>query len=97
MRAVTLAVVELCARQYSDSVKNVQAVKLYLRTGRWQALRGLPGVQQVAVTSTVPLSGENWVDELIRPGSPAAGSPTVAHRRALDQPRVHDRDADPPA
>jgi predicted permease len=31
------------------------------------ALAGLPGVQSVAVTSAMPLTGETWVDELVRP------------------------------
>ncbi|MGA7258251.1 MAG: ABC transporter permease [Terracidiphilus sp.] len=69
-RHVTLAVVELYAPQYDDSVKNVQAVKLQFTDRALAALRGLPGVQQVAVTSTVPLAGENWIDELIRPDHP---------------------------
>ena len=67
---VTLAVVELYAPQYDDSLKNVQAVKLRFTDRALEALRGLPGVQQVALTSTVPLTGENWVDDLIRPDHP---------------------------
>ncbi|HTX77555.1 MAG TPA: ABC transporter permease [Terracidiphilus sp.] len=67
---VTLAVVELYAPQYAGSLKNVQAVKLRFTDRALEALRGLPGVQQVAVTSTVPMTGENWVDDLIRPDHP---------------------------
>ena len=67
---VTLAVVELYAPQYGDSVKNVQAAKLRFADRALEALRALPGVQQAAVTSTVPLTGENWVDDLIRPDHP---------------------------
>jgi predicted permease len=67
---VTLAVVELYAPQYDDSIKNVQAVKLRFTDRALEALRALPGVQSVALTSTVPLTGENWVDELNRPDHP---------------------------
>lgn len=67
---VTLAVVELYAPQYDDKVNNVQAVKLQFTDRALGALRRLPGVQQAALTSTVPLTGENWVDELIRPDRP---------------------------
>lgn len=66
----TLAVVELYTPQYDDKVKNVQAVKLQFTDRALEALQALPGVQQVAVTSTVPLTGENWVDELVRPDHP---------------------------
>ena len=58
------------APQYGDKVKNVQAVKLQFADRALQALRRLPGVRQVALTSTVPLTGENWVDELNRPDHP---------------------------
>ena len=67
---LTLAVVELYAPQYAGSLKNVQTVKLHFVDRALVALRGLPGVQSAAVTSTVPLTGENWVDELNRPDHP---------------------------
>lgn len=67
---LTMAVVELYTPQYGDKVKNVQAVKLQFTDRALEALRGLPGVQSVALTSTVPLAGENWVDELVRPDHP---------------------------
>jgi predicted permease len=97
---VTLAVVELYAPQYSDSVKNVQAVKLQFTDRALEALRGLPGVEQVALTSTVPMSGENWVDELIRPDHPLppAQRPNInvrwinpAYMRAMQIPLVSGR------
>lgn len=67
---LTMAVVELYTPQYGENVKNVQAVKLQFTDRALAALRGLPGVRQVALTSTVPLAGENWVDELVRPDHP---------------------------
>jgi predicted permease len=67
---VTMAVVELYAHQYAGTLKNVQEVKLRFADRALDALRALPGVQSVGLTSTVPLTGENWVDDLIRPDHP---------------------------
>lgn len=67
---LTLAVVELYAPQYDENVKNVQPVKLQFADRALSALRSLPGVQSVGMTSTVPITGENWVDELDRPDHP---------------------------
>lgn len=67
---LTMVVVELYAPQYAGKLKNVQAVKLRFADRALEALRDLPGVQRVALTSTVPLTGENWVDDLIRPDHP---------------------------
>jgi predicted permease len=67
---VTAAQVDLFARQYGDKVPNVKAVKLAFADRALAALAGLPGVQSVAVTSAMPLTGQTWVGELVRPDHP---------------------------
>ena len=67
---VTAAQVDLFAPQYGDKVPNIKAVKLAFADRALAALAGLPGVQSVAVTSAMPLTGETWVDELDRPDHP---------------------------
>jgi predicted permease len=67
---VTMAQVDLFTPQYGDTVKDVNAVKAAFADRAMAALRGLPGVQQVALTSAVPLTGETWVDLLERPDHP---------------------------
>jgi predicted permease len=67
---VTAAQVDLFAPQYGDSVPNVKALKLAFADRALAALERLPGVQSVAVTSAMPLTGETWVDELVRPDHP---------------------------
>jgi predicted permease len=67
---VTAAQVDLFAPQYGEKVPNIKAVKLAFADRTMAALAGLPGVQNVAVTSAMPLTGETWVDELDRPDHP---------------------------
>jgi predicted permease len=67
---VTLAQVDLFAPQYADTLPNTKAVKLAFADRTLTALRQLPGVQLVSVTSAMPLTGETWVDELTRPDHP---------------------------
>jgi putative ABC transport system permease protein len=67
---VTLAQVDLYAPQYDDSLPNVKAVKLAFADRALAALQQLPGVQSVALTSAVPLTGEIWIDDLTRPDHP---------------------------
>jgi predicted permease len=64
---VTAAQVDLFSSQYGDKLPNFKAVKLAFTDRSLGALAGLPGVQSVAVTSAMPLTGETWVDELVRP------------------------------
>jgi predicted permease len=67
---VTAAQVDLFTSQYGDRLSNIKAVKLAFVDRTLAALAGLPGVQSVAVTSAMPLTGETWVDELVRPDHP---------------------------
>lgn len=69
---VTLAQVDLFAPQYGDSHPDVKAVKLAFADRVLSALHQLPGVQSVALTSVAPLTGETWVDNLVRPDHPVA-------------------------
>jgi predicted permease len=67
---VTTAQVDLYAPQYDDTRPNVKALKLSFADRTLTALRQLPGVQSVAITSAMPLAGETWVDYLNRPDHP---------------------------
>jgi predicted permease len=67
---VTLVQVDLDAPQYTDALAEVKARKLAFADRARAALEQLPGVQSVALTSAVPLTGETWVDSLIRPDHP---------------------------
>jgi predicted permease len=67
---VTLAQVDLFSSQYGDTKPNVQATKLALVDRSIAAIEQLPGVQSVAVTSAMPLTGQTWVDLLTRPDHP---------------------------
>lgn len=67
---VTLAEVNLYAPQYGDSRPNAEATKKAFVDRTLTALEQLPGVQSVAITSSIPLSGETWVDDLERPDHP---------------------------
>jgi predicted permease len=76
---VTLAVVDLYAPQYDDKRPDIKAVKVAFADRALTALAELPGVQSVALTSTVPLTGETWIDDLTRPDHPvpAAKRPLI--------------------
>jgi predicted permease len=67
---ITFAHVDLYAPQYGDKQKTVKAAKLGFADHALTALAALPGVQSVALTSAVPLTGETWVDSLTRPDHP---------------------------
>lgn len=67
---VTLGEAALFAPQYGDSRPNIAAVKLAFADRALAGMRQLPGVQSVAVTSAIPLTGETWVDDLTRPDHP---------------------------
>jgi predicted permease len=66
------AQVDLFSSQYADKLPNIKAVKLAFVDRTLAALAELPGVESVAVTSAMPLTGETWVDELVRPDHPVA-------------------------
>jgi predicted permease len=67
---VTLAQADLFAPRYGDKLPNLKPVKLAFADRAVAALQQLPGVQSVAITSAVPLTGETWVDDLTRPDHP---------------------------
>ena len=67
---VTAAQVDLFTPQYSDDHPDIRARKLAFADRTLAALQHLPGVQSVALTSAMPLTGETWVDELVRPDHP---------------------------
>ena len=69
-RHVTLAQVDLFSPQYGDSSATYRTAKQSFIDRTFAALRQLPGVQSVALTSVTPLTGETWRDNLFRPDHP---------------------------
>ena len=67
---VTLAQADLYASQYDNAGPKGNAARLAFADSTLTALGRLPGVQSVALTSVMPLTGENWVDTLSRPDHP---------------------------
>ena len=67
---IIAAQVDLFSPQYSDSHPDIGAVKLAFADRTLAALERLPGVESVALTSVMPLTGETWVDRLERPDHP---------------------------
>jgi predicted permease len=67
---ITLAQVDLFAPQYDDTRPNVKAAKLAFADRALAALEHLPGVQSVAMSSAIPLTGQIWIDNLTRPDHP---------------------------
>jgi predicted permease len=82
---VTLAQVDLFTPRYATDGAKGNAVRLALTDRALNALRQLPGVQSVAVTSVAPLTGETWVDNLFRPDHPVpAGKEPMINVRWID-------------
>ena len=82
---VTLAQVDLFTPQYHKDGLKQNAIRLALADRALAALRALPGVQSVAVTSVAPLTGETWVDNLFRPDHPVpAGKEPMINVRWID-------------
>ena len=68
---ITLAQTDLFAPQYEIGGPKGSAIRrLNFADRTLTALRQLPGVQSVALTSVEPLTGENWVDNIFRPDHP---------------------------
>lgn len=90
---VTVAHVDLFSPQYGDSRPNFKAVKIAFIDRTVSALRQLPGVQSVGITSVAPLTGETWVDNLSRPDHPVpAGKEPAINVRWIDSeylPTIH--------
>lgn len=83
---VIAAQVDLFSPQYGDKVPNIRAIKLAFVDRTLASLEQLPGVQSVALTSVMPLTGETWVDTLERPDHPV---------RPADQPPINVRWVNP--
>jgi predicted permease len=67
---VTTATVDLYSPQYDDSKPGFKATKLAFTDRALAALKRLPGVESVALSSAAPMTGETWVDDLTRPDHP---------------------------
>ena len=67
---VTVAQVDLYSPQYGDSQPNYKAAKSAFIDRSLAALAQLPGVQSVAMTSAMPLTGQTWIDGLDRVDHP---------------------------
>lgn len=67
---LTLAQTDLFAPSYDNIAPKENAVRLAFADQALAALRQLPSVQSVALTSVAPLTGETWVDNLARPDHP---------------------------
>jgi predicted permease len=69
---VTAAQVDLFAPQFGgfDSPPSITVSKQVFADRALTALRQLPGVQSVSITSAAPMTGETWVDTLQRPDHP---------------------------
>jgi predicted permease len=67
---ITMAQTDLFAPAYENEGPKGNAAKQSFADRTLAALRQLPGVQSVALTSVTPLTGETWVDTLSRPDHP---------------------------
>ena len=67
---VTVAQVDLYSPQYGDSQPNSKAAKTAFIDRALAALAQLPGVESVAMTSALPLTGQTWIDGLDRVDHP---------------------------
>ena len=67
---VTVAQVDLYSPQYGDSQPNYKAAKSAFIDRALAAIAQLPGVQSVAMTSAMPLTGQTWIDGLDRVDRP---------------------------
>jgi len=67
---ITLAQADLFATAYQSDGPKGDAARIAFADRALTALGQLPGVQSVALTSVTPLTGETWVDNLIRPDHP---------------------------
>jgi predicted permease len=67
---ITMAQTDLFAPAYENEGPKGNAAKQSFADCTLAALRQLPGVQSVALTSVTPLTGETWVDTLSRPDHP---------------------------
>jgi predicted permease len=67
---VIAAQVDLFSPQYGDTKPGMKDAKKDFVDGALASLQQLPGVQSVAVTNNMPLTGQTWVDNITRPDHP---------------------------
>jgi predicted permease len=67
---VLVAQVDLFSPQYGQSQPNFRAAQIAFIERALDRLRQVPGVQSVAMTSVMPLTGDYWVDGIVRPDHP---------------------------
>jgi predicted permease len=67
---ITLAQADLFEPQYNTDGSKGRALRLDFADRALTALHQLPGVESVALTSVAPLTGQTWVDNLVRPDHP---------------------------
>ena len=79
---VTMARVFLYAPQYGDSLPHSDQARAAFYDRALAALKQIPGVQAVACTSEVPMAGDTWIDDVVRPDHPVpAGQEPSANIR----------------
>ena len=67
---VTIARVFLYAPQYGDEVAHSDLARAAFNDRSLAAVAQIPGVQSVATISELPLGGDTWIDDVIRPDHP---------------------------
>ena len=67
---VTVAQVDLFSPPYGQSQPNFRGAQIAFIERALDSLRQIPGVQSVAMTSVMPLTGDYWVDGIVRPDHP---------------------------
>ncbi|HET7699055.1 MAG TPA: ADOP family duplicated permease [Vicinamibacterales bacterium] len=96
--AVTIDIAPVSARYPGIAARAALYDRIYDR------VREIPGVTSAAWTSALPLTGETWVDVMVRPDRPTAGAarPSANYRfvgpeyfRAIGMPLLRGRAIDP--
>jgi len=67
---VTIARAFLYAPQYGDTIPHSDVVRAAFSDRALAALAQIPGVQSVATISELPLAGDTWIDDVMRPDHP---------------------------
>ena len=79
---ITIARAFLYAPQYGDTTDKTGAARAAFNDRTLAALAQIPGVQSVAMISELPLAGDTWVDDVLRPDHPVpAGHEPTANIR----------------
>ena len=67
---ITIARAFLYAPQYGDTTDKTGAARAAFNDRALAALAQIPGVQSVAMISELPLGGDTWIDDVLRPDHP---------------------------